>query len=433
MRGNLRVSNRNIRPPVTRKGRAAGNPPARGIPGAGLLIFLLTVRAAAPAFCQQQEENGSVRWYRSNAGGMMLEEVPSRTAALRGEYALLFEYARPGALPDVLKPFYRTGYVIEVRALFSGGEESRRQWVFRDEKGTTRLAAAFYPKRNEPEPPPAAQESPAGEGGTENEIPPGEEESVPVEPVLSAPDPYDGRGAPGAFIEVYNENYLITGEHLFFDEGDEAVIEYFYSRGFLYKAEARWKITGGEKEEYKNIYTDSYRYNRSGSLRSAERIFHERAEALPVRLAFPNRVLDVSKENESPGGKLAAGSDFFGSIFVAEGYRIIYTTDNRGRIMTETLQDNDGSAVWVIKNTWSGDRIISALKTEGDDEWLVEYEYDSKGDRITERDLHNGVLERMVRAAGGGRDVEELYMNGRVILRATWDNGRKISEEQVRR
>jgi hypothetical protein len=32
----------------------------------------------------------------------------------------------------------------------------------------------------------------------------------------------------------------------------------------------------------------------------------------------------------------------------------------------------------------------------------------------------------------GDREIEELYMDDRVILRAVWEKGRKISEERVR-
>jgi hypothetical protein len=84
----------------------------------------------------------------------------------------------------------------------------------------------------------------------------------------------------------------------------------------------------------------------------------------------------------------------------------------------------------MVKNTWSGDRIIAVLKIEGDVEKLTEYEYDSDGKRKTQRDIHNGVLERMVRI-DGSKETEELYMNGVVVLRAFWEDGRKISEERV--
>jgi hypothetical protein len=67
----------------------------------------------------------------------------------------------------------------------------------------------------------------------------------------------------------------------------------------------------------------------------------------------------------------------------------------------------------------------------GDDERLTEYEYDSAGDRMLERNFNRGILERTVRSTGN-RDIEELYMNGRIVLRAVWEDGRKISEERIR-
>jgi hypothetical protein len=66
-----------------------------------------------------------------------------------------------------------------------------------------------------------------------------------------------------------------------------------------------------------------------------------------------------------------------------------------------------------------------------DEERLIEYEYNGEGDRIFERNFRNSVLERTVRKAGD-REVEELYMNGAVVLRTVWEDGRKISDERVR-
>jgi hypothetical protein len=40
-------------------------------------------------------------------------------------------------------------------------------------------------------------------------------------------------------------------------------------------------------------------------------------------------------------------------------------------------------------------------------------------------------LERTVRR-DGEQEIEELYMNGEVALRAVWIEGRKVSEEPVR-
>ena len=83
------------------------------------------------------------RWFRSNAGGMALEEIPSRLAALRNEHALVIDFISPDELEPVLRPFFRDYFDIEIRVLFEQGRESRRQWLFMDEDRTTRLNAVF--------------------------------------------------------------------------------------------------------------------------------------------------------------------------------------------------------------------------------------------------------------------------------------------------
>jgi len=109
----------------------------------------------------------------------------------------------------------------------------------------------------------------------------------------------------------------------------------------------------------------------------------------------------------------------------------VYETDARGRVLVQTMFDDDGEVIWVITNVWSDDRITAIHRVEGDDEKITEYEYDSDGDRIVQRDINNGEIERIIRT-DGNREVEELFMNGNVILRATWEDGIKISEEMVR-
>jgi YD repeat-containing protein len=93
--------------------------------------------------------------------------------------------------------------------------------------------------------------------------------------------------------------------------------------------------------------------------------------------------------------------------------------------------DDEDNVIWIIENIWVGDRIVRILKTEGSDEWLTEYEYDGAGNRVVQRDIHNGVLERLIHSEGE-KETEELYLNGIVVLRAYWENGRKIHEERVR-
>jgi antitoxin component YwqK of YwqJK toxin-antitoxin module len=102
----------------------------------------------------------------------------------------------------------------------------------------------------------------------------------------------------------------------------------------------------------------------------------------------------------------------------------------RSNILSQTLYDENDSIIWVITNKWSNDRIVSTLKKEGDTEYLAEFDYDSDGNRITERNFKNGILERVVYTEGN-TDIEELYFNNMVVLRAVWENGRKISETRV--
>jgi YD repeat-containing protein len=180
------------------------------------------------------------------------------------------------------------------------------------------------------------------------------------------------------------------------------------------------------------MYTDSFRYNRFYSLRNVERLFHDSVEEEPVRLNFSSSILAAASNGDFLNDRLFWGSEFLGNLFAEPGYRLAYDTDDRGRILSQTMFNDEGEEVWVIKNTWSGDRVISILKTEGDDKKLTEYEYDSAGNRTIQRDINNGVLERLVRIEGNN-ETEELYLNGIVILRAYWENGRKIREERVQR
>jgi len=406
------------------------------------------------------------RWFRSNAGGMTLEETPSRLAALRNKYALVIDYAPPDEIEPRLLPYYQDEYIIEIRILYEQGMEVRRQWLFRDESGVARLNAVFVPPREEEQP-----EEPIEEEPDETEIEPEEiaEEEEPAEEeflsiTLTDNDidniddiddeelnelaaefpsefpPDDEPESPAApssrdtvismgFIELFNEKTQIIEERQFFDDDSETLIIYSYNTDILVKAEAQEKFPG---EELRTAYIDYYRYNRSYSLRHVERQFFDTTYRQPIRITFPGRVLDAALDENFISDKLAVSSDFFGSFFASEGYRVIYTTDSKGRILTQTMLNDNNEEIWVIVNTWSGDRIVAMQKIEGKDEKVTEYEYDDAGDRIVQRDFHNGVLERLVRT-DGENETEELYLDGMLVLKAYWVDGRKVSEERVRR
>jgi YD repeat-containing protein len=162
-------------------------------------------------------------------------------------------------------------------------------------------------------------------------------------------------------------------------------------------------------------------------------MYHGETGPEPIRLVFPYRVLEAAKDQNFMTDRLYISSEFFGDASLAgEGFRMVFETDGKGRIMTQSLLGSEDEALWVIENTWSGDRIIATKKTEGEDEKITEYEYDSAGNKLVQRDIHNGDTERVV-YVDGAYETEELYMNGILIMKAYWENGRKISEERVRR
>jgi hypothetical protein len=378
-------------------------------------------------------------WYISNAGGMALEPAFSRFA-LRGKYALSIGSASFSDLPERLQRYYDSSYYIERRSLYEDGVLSRRQWTFRDTAELTRLSAAFDD---------------------------------------------DNSG----FIELYNADKLISESHQISADGSDYITYYYYNRGFLIRAEtrlftpfspepdlagedgetavsgesavpvepapavpARAETDGIEavpvpravnfpdttaKTENEGIeetlWIDYYRYTRSYALRGVERHYlsspEEGQETVFIR--FPQLILEVGSEHEfvKPGSVFS--SEFFDDVIINSGDRILYTTDDRGRILSEIRRDENDNILGEVINTWSGDRLASVLWKSDEGERLIEYEYNSEGDRIFERNLRNGVLERTVRREGD-REVEELYINDAVVLQAVWEEGRKISEELIR-
>jgi hypothetical protein len=416
----------------------------------GFLVFLLSgllIPGVPGLFAQQGDERDfpspeGTRWFRSNAAGMTLEAIPSRAAALRNKYALSVENADPGGLPPLLKPLLGPGLRAELRILFEEGEPLRRQWIFRDRYHTTRLAAS-------------------GGEGVFGDAPPAAEDEQEDEPAEDGEEDGDDgeKAGPTGFIETYDERGLITEERFIAGDGTESAIFYYYKGDVLIRAEIMEKPrpvvetaeeaaaetgeeapaeTGSPREISPDglapVATDYYRYSRSGSIRAIDRVIHGAGteNGRPVRLSLPRLRPDFGETMEdlvNPG--IAYTPEFLQDVIDAEEVRIIYATDSRGRILSETRLDGEDRVIGRITNTWSGDRLASVRLESGDVDRLTEYGYDGEGNRIMESNFNHGVLERRVRREGE-QDLEELYMDGRVILRAVWEQGRKISEERVR-
>jgi hypothetical protein len=364
-------------------------------------------------------------WYVSNAGGMALEPAFSRFA-IRGKYALSVGTAEEAEIPERLRARYDPSFHIELRCLYEDGLLTRRQWIFRDENETARVTAVF-----------------------------------------------DDNGS--GFIELYNADRLIAESHQIGADGSDYIIYYYYNRSVLLRAETRLFtprledaeapvpdlaaeapalpeadgisaapvpraadipsaeiiVTADGTEE--PLWTDTYRYTRSYALRSVERHFFRVPAGAQERelLRFPQLIIGIVPENEfvKPGSVFS--SEFFEDVIINSGDRIIYNTDSRGRILSEVRRDENDAVLGEIINTWSGERLVSVLWKSEQEELLIEYEYNAAGDRVLERNIRDGTLERTVRQ-DGEQEIEELYINGEVALRAVWVEGRKVSEEPVR-
>ena len=414
--------------------------------------------------------HGDPRWFRSNAGGMALEQLPSRLVALRNEYALVIDYASPDEMDPRLAPFFQDGFSIEIRVLFEGGRESKRQWIFLDEAETVRLNAVLadpepgeyvtageeslqtgevpVPEETSPQPEAVSNagvtngNTASGEDDTQDETGISAEAEVPSETDTTAevsepakvqvPAVAATGSAPAGFIEIFNEDGQIASDIMFIEDGSEIVTEFSYNSNVLITAGVKSRKQGDPPGKFTGVHTDYFRYNRSLSLRYVERVFDESLGRESVRIAFPANVLEAASRDNFTKGAVLPGSQFMETFSDAgDGFTVKYETDSRGRTLRQTMLDEKGNAVWELSNTWEGNRIIASLRKEGDEERLTEFEFDAKGDRIVQREMRNGVMERIVRTSGKS-ETEELFMNGSLVLRAVWEDGRKISEERIR-
>lgn len=361
-----------------------------------------------------------VRWFISNKGGMAVEEMPSQVTALRNEYALAVYFTAMDELPDYLLPYYNEIFFIEVRMLYEKGKQHRIQWLFRDLNGTVRLVSVIRETDEKETQKTAIVSSDEYDDENEND-----------EIIDDINDVLDKKRYTG-FIEIYDENALLVTEYRFYNDGRKSRTDYMFNHGLLISITfLQWEE---DKEEYIESYADFLRYNRSLFLRSVERVFYSDRQLNfaeePLRFSFPRRIEEMSDPSHLISEKINSYPEFFGEVTVSANNKIVYTTDERSRVVSQSLYDDTGSIIWVIENTWLNDRIISTSKTEDGITSLAQFEYDSSGDRIIERNFKNGVLERVV-TTYGKTDIEELYFNGKMVLRAVWENGRKISETRV--
>jgi hypothetical protein len=339
---------------------------------------------------------------------MALESISSRTVALHSEWAISVEAQNQNqnVLPALLRPYYNPAFTIERRLLYNRGNIKRRQWIFRDAGGITRINASL--------PPDVSTET-------------------------------DDEGTTPPFVEVFSADRMLADSYQYTADGKRYRTRYSYTGGEVSQGIPNTLLLRSETSfEGKVLWSDLYKYTRKFQLRGVEREYKTKDLAeLPAMVRFPaaesassspvSLRLPVPEENfirsDSPYD-YSLMSEALQDVFKIKGVKVVYTTDAQGRVLREQRLNEDGKVLAELENQWSGDRISEVIWKAEENSGRIEFEYSSSGDRIVERDYRNGILERTVRRSGA-RDTEELYMNGKPILRAVWEEGRKISEERL--
>jgi len=381
-------------------------------------IFLAAQESAETGLGETAEP---IKWYRSNASGLAIELIPSRLAALRYEYSLSVEAISqrrlPGVIPRNIISYYDEGYRVEFRQLYENGIEIRRQWIFRDGRGLARISASGSP-----------------------------DFFSPVVQRVNVDGEVDEVSRKG-FIEIRNGAGLVTRELQFDEDLSEWEFRYIYNDGILIRAETWLKdpphpppapvqedgvsIAPVERKEpvLERLFTDYYRYTRSGSLRAIDRTIYKGAGD-NSRVGFPALSPRITPKEELATQAGIYNTAYFLGSSNLEGVTISYSLDNRGRVLSEISKNAEGKIIGELRNTWSGNRLMNIVWRSGSDERRFEFEYDKDGKPLIERNFRRGVLERLVKTEGDN-EIEEIYMNGVLILRAYWENGLKISEERI--
>lgn len=260
-------------------------------------------------------------------------------------------------------------------------------------------------------------------------------------------------------IERYDTQRRLVEERNLGPDGSGEAIEYRWAASHLVSASS-YAVGPDGALSGAATWTDTYRYLRSGELRSVTRepagvLFLQRTfRAVPSSMETRSADGSTVRTTFDPLGRVATTTrtepgDVEGAVETVaygektkkggpsvtrrvEGTTTVETERNAaGRVVRETRYAPDKTVLEESFTEWSGDRIASVRTRSGREERRVVYSYDPEGRRIAEKDFRNGVLERAVRMDGGS-EVEELYRNGGVVLRSYYQDGALVKEERVR-
>jgi hypothetical protein len=365
--------------------------------------LLLAVAVSASAFAEPG------RWYASDAAGIAYEDLPSR-AALRSRWALEIRILGPGERERVFPGPLSDAEQVELKTLYEDGAERRKTVSVLDASGFARF-----------------EESASADGFLRRER-------------------YD------PFRRLIEETTRAA-------DGSGTTIEYEWSGDRILRAVAH---DLGDPEGTP-LWIDTYRYDRAGALRSVERAAEAAAFYQDSRLGSP-RTLEFrepdgsvvrtrfdgkGRESETirigPDGSTVVSSEKIAYEAGAGGKAAASTRrstdeagrpkevflDGSGRVVRETILGADGEVAEETRTEWKDGRVTALTVLRGKRVLRTEYGYDARGNRMLEQNFSDGVLERTVRKEGN-TEIEELYRNGVLSLRARYENGILVSEEPVR-
>jgi antitoxin component YwqK of YwqJK toxin-antitoxin module len=142
----------------------------------------------------------------------------------------------------------------------------------------------------------------------------------------------------------------------------------------------------------------------------------------------------VSKE-EWKGVDLQSEEKFLadpnGSATISQDHVTGRTTkkvfDTDGHVLSELVTDK-GNVVRSVVSAYADGKLQSKItKTPGRRE-EVRFEYDAHGELVTSRTTENRQLVKVTHYTGKNSFFEDLYLDGRIVLRVFYEKGKKIKE-----
>lgn len=208
----------------------------------------------------------------------------------------------------------------------------------------------------------------------------------------------------------------------------------------------------------KELHSEEYLYARSGRLREVRRVsaegqadsrFFSGSTGLAQERNTVGRALFISRydtrgrvvsRERREADELVSVEDFvfrpdsdalLSSVerLPREGRTSRRQYDEKGRLVLESVS-GPGNATESIDYIWDGNDRASAKRRHSEaglEEWA--YGYDAEGKIAREEYSRRGALEKVTLYSGTSSRVEELYADGEMFLRVSWEGERRVKEE----